>query len=204
MNEQAYPVAVTGLTNLLAKVADLKPFVDRDRHVLARGPDLPQSLADAFLQAGFGRLWGPREYGGAELEPADYLQVSEALSKLDGSLGWCAGISAGSIRLLGAIKTDAASSLSPDQALAVSGSFHPKGTATRDGGGWRVQGHWTLMSLSRYSSLFMLSCIEQGRRRQDQPLMGHRGYDASRSRVRTWKSIPPGMRAVCALREVTT
>ncbi len=67
MNEQAYPVAVMGLTNLLAKVADLKPIVDRDRHALARGPDLPQSLADVFLQAGFGRLWAPREYGGAEL-----------------------------------------------------------------------------------------------------------------------------------------
>jgi indole-3-acetate monooxygenase len=162
MNEMAYPGAGAGLTDLLAKVEDLRPLVVGDRHALARGPDLPRALADAFLRAGLGRLWAPREYGGAELEPADYLQVSEALSKLDGSLGWCAGISAGSVRLLGMIKTDATSSLSPDHALAASGGFVPKGTATRDGSGWRVQGHWNVMSLSQYSTLFMLTCIEQG------------------------------------------
>lgn len=161
MNEMTRPVTNKRLAGLLAKVEDLRPLVEKNRHELAGGPDLPRPLAEAFLQADLGRLWSPHGYGGEELEPGDYLRVSEALSKLDGSLGWCAGISAGTLRLLGTIKVGAKPILRAEESLAASGSFLPKGIATRDGDGWRVQGHWTYMSLSQYSTVFMLNCIER-------------------------------------------
>ena len=95
-------------TALLAAARGLAPLVEtlRDRFDQDRG--LPDSLVDAMHAAGLFRMWVPRALGGAELDPLSFLTVIEELSRLDGSLGWCAVIPAGYARLAGALAEDVA------------------------------------------------------------------------------------------------
>jgi alkylation response protein AidB-like acyl-CoA dehydrogenase len=159
MNDMAYPPAARS-NAVLARIEGLKPIVEEHRQALSKGPDLPAPVAEAFLQAGFGQLWAPADMGGSELAPPDLMRVIEALSKLDGSMGWCAGISALCTRVLGLLDRGALSKKFPTEKLAGSCSFHPEGRAVRDGEGWRLDGHFTFISLSRYSSVFVLSFVE--------------------------------------------
>src|SRR3954470_3637642 len=94
---------VAGGEALLEAARGLAPLVAavRDRFDLDR--TLPAEIVDALHEANLFRMWVPRSLGGAELDPLSFLTVIEELSRLDGSLGWCAVIPAGYARLAGAL-----------------------------------------------------------------------------------------------------
>jgi alkylation response protein AidB-like acyl-CoA dehydrogenase len=49
---------------------------------------LPDTLVGALHEAGFFRLLLPRMLGGAELDPPTFVQVIEALARVDASTAW--------------------------------------------------------------------------------------------------------------------
>jgi alkylation response protein AidB-like acyl-CoA dehydrogenase len=107
-------------------------------------------------------MWLPRALGGPEIEPLQFVQVIEALAKLDGALAWCASISSNGSRFAGLNSVEPMRRLMPaGDIYAFSGSGHPTGTIRRDGDGWRINGCWTFASFSRYSSITALVCMEQ-------------------------------------------
>lgn len=53
---------------------------------------LPPTVVRAMKEAGVFRLAIPRAYGGLELDPLTQVRVVEELSRMDGSVGWCAMI----------------------------------------------------------------------------------------------------------------
>lgn len=57
---------------------------------------LPPSLVPAMKKTGVFRISWPRIYGGLELDPLSQVRIIEALSRLDGSVGWCGMIGAAS------------------------------------------------------------------------------------------------------------
>jgi alkylation response protein AidB-like acyl-CoA dehydrogenase len=157
-----YSNTATSGSELVSAAEALRPLVEESREALSKGPDLPVSLAEALIQAGLTQLWLPRTLGGPEIEPLLFVQVIEALAKLDGALGWCASISSNASRFAGLIAAEPMRRLMPaGDIYAFSGSGHPTGTITRDGEGWRINGRWTWASFSRYSSITALVCMEQ-------------------------------------------
>jgi alkylation response protein AidB-like acyl-CoA dehydrogenase len=157
-----YPNTATSGPELVSAAEALRPLVEESREALSKGPDLPLYLAEALRQAGLTQLWLPRALGGPEIEPLQFVQVIEALAKLDGSLAWCASISSNGSRFAGLTAVEPMRRLIPlGEIHAFSGSGHPTGTITPDGDGWRINGRWTFASFSRYSSITVLMCIEQ-------------------------------------------
>ncbi len=158
--DTALPMA-TQTSNPVAAAQELTQLIEDNREVLAKGPDLPPSLADALIQAGLTQLWAPRALGGAETDPLEFVRVIEALAKLDGAVAWCALISSVGSRFLGLIESEPLRRLMPAGKMhAFSGSGHPSGTITRDGDGWRIDGRWTMASFCQYSTITFLVCME--------------------------------------------
>lgn len=146
----------------LATVAALRPLIAEHRSALAVGPDLPEPVAEALIDAGLAQLWLPRGLGGPEAHPLSVLAAIEALAELDGSVAWCAAISSGGAsRFADLIDADVMRSLIPaGRKFAGSGSGQPTGTAVRHGSGWRINGRWSWASFCRYSSVSALMCVE--------------------------------------------
>jgi alkylation response protein AidB-like acyl-CoA dehydrogenase len=148
--------------SLLAAAQGLAPLVAEHRAALARERDLPAPLAAALDAAGLTRLWLPRGLGGAELSPADYIRVIEAVGWQDGALGWCAAVAASGARLAGLLAPEVAADMFGPARGALCGSVNPAGTATEVAGGWRVSGRWSYGSFIRHSAWTLGMCRVAG------------------------------------------
>jgi alkylation response protein AidB-like acyl-CoA dehydrogenase len=69
---------------------------------------LPQATVDLLYEEGLLHLKLPEVLGGAELDPLAYLDVIEALSRIESAAGWCALINCTSIAWPGAFLPDEA------------------------------------------------------------------------------------------------
>jgi indole-3-acetate monooxygenase len=148
------------VTAHLAAARGLAPLVDtlRDRFDIDR--TLPPVLVDAMHAAGLFRMWLPRDLGGAELDPLNFLTVIEELARQDGSVGWCAVIPAGYARLSGAVAEDVARKIFLDggRGLLV-GTLNPTGKAVAAPGGYQVTGRWSYGSFIAYGEWVLGNCI---------------------------------------------
>jgi alkylation response protein AidB-like acyl-CoA dehydrogenase len=148
---------------LLAAARGLAPLVDTLRSRFDQDRMLPEPLAQALHAAGLFRMWVPRALGGAELDPLSFLTVIEELSRLDGSLGWCAVIPAGYARLSGALAEDVARTIFAGAGRGILvGTLNPTGKAVAAPGGYRVTGRWGYGSFIAYGEWVLGNCIEEG------------------------------------------
>jgi indole-3-acetate monooxygenase len=137
----------TGTGTSLAMVEELAPAIrdaledmDRERH-------LPTRLAQAMAEAGIFRLGIPKQLGGDEADPATLVRTIEELSTIDGSVGWCAMISALYGVFGGCLQADAAREIyGSDPNVITAGTFRPSGEAVSADGGYRVTGRWPFAS----------------------------------------------------------
>ena len=82
-------------SHLLATVRALADEVSARAGEAERAGTMPVDLVDRFRQAGLFRALQPRALGGFELEPREFVELIEELSRADGSAGWTATIGAG-------------------------------------------------------------------------------------------------------------
>ena len=143
----------------LAAASALAPLVDSLRDRFDRERSLPSELVAALHAADVFRLWVPRALGGAELDPIAFLTVIEELSRLDGSLGWCAVIPAGYARLSGALDESVAREIFDSGTLV--GSLNPTGRAVMAPGGYRVSGRWTYGSFIAHGTWVLGNCVTE-------------------------------------------
>ncbi len=157
-------VVADQVATLLGAAAALAPVVERHQDELAIARDLPPALAEALRHSGLLRLWLPRDLGGAELSPADYIRVIEAVAYHDGATGWCAAIAASGGRIAGAMEEGAAEAFFGPGRTGLAGSVNPTGQVVRADGGWRVNGRWSYGSFIRHSTGIFAMCVqhEQG------------------------------------------
>ena len=85
----------------LANIARLAPLIETHADDAERQRRLPQPIVQALTDAGLFKLYLPQSLGGSELEPLEFAQCLEAISRIDGSTGWCA--------FIGNVNTDGAS-----------------------------------------------------------------------------------------------
>jgi alkylation response protein AidB-like acyl-CoA dehydrogenase len=139
---------------------DLGPVIDDAADGIERDRRLPAPLVAQMRDAGIFQMYAPREIGGPEVHPVTAFHVGEALARHDGSVGWCAQVSA-------AVTTFAAW-IDPAGLTAMverSGSLHLAGSARALGhaeavpGGFRAKGHWNYASGVSHANWFLGTCF---------------------------------------------
>src|SRR5262245_2405383 len=143
----------------LAAARALTPQIIAKREEMEAERRIPQALVAAMKAAGMFRLSMPRAMGGPELTPMAQVQVVEALSMVDASVGWTAmlGLHAGYFTAF--LDAAAARSMYADLDAFTGGVTKPMGTAVVVKGGYRVSGRWTFGSCCQHSDWLFSGCV---------------------------------------------
>lgn len=118
---------------------------------------LPRELVDALTEAEIFQMFQPRTLDGPEVHPLTGFAVCEELASVDGSVGWCAQVSAAVTVFLAWIDPEALEEMVriTDRPLHVAGSARPLGIATRTETGYQVKGHWNYASGVRHANWYL-------------------------------------------------
>jgi alkylation response protein AidB-like acyl-CoA dehydrogenase len=120
---------------------------------------LPKYVVRALVQHGLFRLWIPQRCAGFELDLPEALQIYEAASRLDGSIGWAVMIGSGGGLFAAYLDASTANSIYARPEAVVAGSGAPDGRAQRERGGYRVSGCWHYASGAHYATTFTANCL---------------------------------------------
>lgn len=136
-------------------MAELGERVEADRR-------LPQILVDELTAAHVFQMYQPRSIGGPEVHPLTGFAVCEELARVDGSVGWCAQVSAAVTVFLAWLDPQGLTEMvaMTDGPIHLAGSARPLGTAARDGDDrFRVKGHWNYASGVAHANWFLATAF---------------------------------------------
>jgi alkylation response protein AidB-like acyl-CoA dehydrogenase len=145
---------------LLADIHELAPVITARAAEIEKGRQIPSDLMDRLRSIGVFRMFAPRSHGGMELDLPKGLRIIEALSRIDGSVGWAAMIGGGSAvftPLLPRVRYDDIYRDGPDVVFA--GSAQPAGSAESVDGDWRVNGRWPFASGCQHADWLLGLCV---------------------------------------------
>jgi len=142
-----------------ASVARLGPLIEACAAQGERERRLPQPVLEAMRAAGLFKLYVPRALGGSELEPLAFARILEAISRHDGSTGWCAFIGNVNTLFTAPMAPQAIERIWGGGADVVTGSaFFPFGRAERCNGGFRISGRWQFASGCQHCAWYFVLC----------------------------------------------
>jgi indole-3-acetate monooxygenase len=159
---------VTAEDSLESTAAALAPRVRELADETESGRRLPRELVEAFARGGIFRMLVPRRFGGGEVGVATMIATLEALSRADGSAGWCAMIGATSGVVAAYLpESDAREIYGSDPHVVSGGVFAPHGRAIAADGGYRLSGRWPFASGCEHCGWLMAGAvvIEDGKPR---------------------------------------
>jgi indole-3-acetate monooxygenase len=106
---------------------------------------VPEAV-EALRTAGAFRIAMPRSWGGPETPLSRQIEIIEALSRADGSAGWCAMIGSVGGFQSSLFPDDVAREIWPDLDVVTAGFIFPRGRLVPDGDGFRLSGRWVFGS----------------------------------------------------------
>jgi alkylation response protein AidB-like acyl-CoA dehydrogenase len=145
--------AKTGLTtaDYLARVRALAPALRAAASQIDERRELPAAIVDRLVEEGFFRLLLPRSLGGAELLPADYVPIIEAIAELDASAAWCLNQNSGCSMTAAYFAPEVAQEIfGPARGILAWGPG--PGEARAVAGGYQVTAQWGFASGSHHAS----------------------------------------------------
>jgi indole-3-acetate monooxygenase len=128
--------------DILAATRALAPLIQESLSAMDAERRLPPRLVDALRELGAFRMAVPRAYGGMELDPMTQIRVVEELSRMDGSVGWCAMISSAGSFASAFLAPAVAQRLCGDINFSLAGQALPVGRAEPVDGGYLVNGRF--------------------------------------------------------------
>ncbi len=146
--------------SLLANIQDLAPAITARAAEIEAARRIPPDLIEKLKSIGVFRTLVPKSHGGLELDLDSVMDVIIALSRIDGSVGWCAMVATGGQVFAPLLPKDTYNQVyakGPDVAFA--GSARPDGTAEAVPGGWRVNGRWAYTSGCLHADWMAGFCI---------------------------------------------
>lgn len=141
----------TGVDGLAAAVAEHRSDFD------SKGR-LPDALFEQLARVGLFRLLLPSSLGGPGLSALEFMDVVEAASALDGTVGWLAGNGGGMGRVGAFLPEGSAREIFDDPLAFVVSSTGALGRAVRVPGGYAVTGRWPFGSGSPHGTWFSPIC----------------------------------------------
>lgn len=131
----------------LARVQALAPRIAAAADAIERERRLPAELVEAMHEAALFRTLLPRVYGGAELPPTRFIEVIEAVAKLDASTAWCLCQTTVASMISAYLPEEAAMTIfGRDPRAVLAWGAGAGGRAVMVEGGYRVTGHWAFAS----------------------------------------------------------
>jgi alkylation response protein AidB-like acyl-CoA dehydrogenase len=136
--------------DLRAAVDELVPIIDSDRAAADVRGRLCTELIECADSRGLFATRVPASLGGRDVSLVEQFELSEALSYVDGSVGWTLSFMALSAGLVaGHVSDEGAREICDSNAgrwPRISGTFPTTGIATRVAGGWSISGRWGFAS----------------------------------------------------------
>jgi alkylation response protein AidB-like acyl-CoA dehydrogenase len=145
-------------TTVLDAARALRPRLLDERDRIEADRRLPADVAKELAGAGLFRLSLPRAYGGLDRTPMESMEVFEELARTDASVAWCVW-NGNAYWTAPQLSETAAAEIFSDPNLIVANSTQPKGRAVAVAGGYRVSGHWSLVSGCQISDWIQLNCL---------------------------------------------
>ena len=147
-------------TASLDTVRDLEPLIRRHASSAEERRDMAPEVMSALVDAGLFRMWIPKAYGGAEMEPNEALKIMEELARIDGSTGWVVSNCVILAMFHQFLPSMVVKELLGDPGTVPCGAFWPPGTATATDDGYVINGNWSFGSATRFAtSLMALSVL---------------------------------------------
>ncbi|HWB48923.1 MAG TPA: acyl-CoA dehydrogenase family protein [Stellaceae bacterium] len=146
-------ITTTGLAtaDYLARVRALAPALRESASAIDTRRELPPAIIDQFVEGGFFRMLLPHSLGGAELLPADYVPIIEAIAEIDASAAWCLNQNAGCSMTAAYFSAEVAREIfGPARGILAWGPG--PGEARTTPGGYRVTARWSFASGSHHAS----------------------------------------------------
>jgi alkylation response protein AidB-like acyl-CoA dehydrogenase len=154
------------MTGLLTSARDLARELPSHRRVHDTERQLAAPVVAALRTHGILGALVPRELGGAELTPVEYLELLETLAAGDSATAWCVMTASTSTLLAAYVARPTADALwgTGGQTPFIAGVFAPGGKLTPDGDGqFRLSGKWSWASGSRHAEWFAVGAITERR-----------------------------------------
>jgi alkylation response protein AidB-like acyl-CoA dehydrogenase len=157
------PGTVPTLRQVLDGVRRLAPTLAARAGEIEAARRLPPDMVAELAAIGCFRVTRPTSHGGVECDVIGGLEVVEALSRADGSVGWTVMIGAGSwIDVAGLPRASFDSLFSGGGSPIMAGVFNPTGTSVAVDGGYEVTGRWAFASGCQHAQWIFANTIEAG------------------------------------------
>ncbi len=130
----------------------LEPLIRAQAEALEEGR-IPPPLVEALYDAGVFKAMLPREVGGLEVEPVEWLQMIEELARINASVGWLAFIQSGvGLTFLDPERFERFRVRGGGRLILAMNLGRMAGKAVRVEGGYRVSGRWPFASGSPFAT----------------------------------------------------
>jgi len=140
---------------MIATLEGLAPLIAEHRSSFDKQRRLPDVAFTALADAGLFRLWLPEALGGPGFSPLQFMEIVEAASALDGSVGWLVGNGGGMSRAGGHLPEAVAREWFSDPHAFIVAATGAVGHAVPCEGGYRVSGRWPFGSGAHHATRFM-------------------------------------------------
>jgi alkylation response protein AidB-like acyl-CoA dehydrogenase len=150
---------------ILTAARELAPRIAARSEEIEQTRRIPDDIVQALKDTHIFRMFQPRVYGGAEVDPLTAITVEEGLAHADGSVGWCLTRALAGGILMAQLEPEAAHEIyDPDPSIVIAGTLQPPGEAIVVDGGYRVSGRWPFGSGCQHASWMQGVCrvIENG------------------------------------------
>ena len=130
----------------------LEPLIREHEQAVEAGR-IPPALVEALYDSGVFRAMLPREVGGLEAEPVEWLQLVEELSRISASVGWMAFIQSGvGLTFLDPDRFERFRVRAGGRLILAMSLGRMGGKAVRVDGGYRISGRWPFASGSPFAT----------------------------------------------------
>src|SRR5215472_13799073 len=130
----------------------LEPLIREHAQAIEDGR-VPQELVDALYDTGVFKAMLPREVGGLEAEPVEWLRMIEELARVNASVGWMAFIQSGvGLTFLDPERFERFRKRGGGRLILAMNLGRMAGKAVKAEGGYRISGRWPFASGSPFAT----------------------------------------------------
>ena len=144
--------ATPTLPELLARIEDIRPILERNADQTETERRIPQENIDALIAAGAFKVMVPRRFGGYEMTIREKLEVSAAVAESCGSTAWVVALTNVCNWMAGTLGDQAQEDIwgeNPD--ARVAGVLNPSADVRKVDGGYEISGKWPWASGSLHA-----------------------------------------------------
>ena len=135
----------------LERVAGIAPVIASGADEAERLRRLPDAIVEAWHDAGLFRLLLPRSLGVFEVDPVSFVEVTEAIAKIDGSTAWCLCQNCGCSMVAAYLPSETSTEIFGDPRAVLAWGPGPARAVVAPGG-YRVSGTWSFASGMRHAN----------------------------------------------------